>query len=149
MDSKEQVRFSSAEISLVVHATENKDNILESIAAGISINQERFKEQTHEGHFGNKIVLMTAILTSQEANNLAVKLLSDLNSTDRSSLLNNFSQYIDDRGNLYLRLDKQKLCKGRIALADGDSIRVRFKPVRRYKPRDNMQDYRVLLSSRE
>jgi RNA binding exosome subunit len=72
-----------------------------------------------------------------------------LNSADRQHLSDMIDEYSDERGNLYLRLDKQRLCQGKATLAEADSVRFKFKPVRRYKPSGNIDSYRGLLSSIE
>ncbi|HET7283946.1 MAG TPA: RNA-binding domain-containing protein, partial [Nitrososphaeraceae archaeon] len=65
---------------------------------------------------------------------------------DKHLLSNLFDKYIDEKGNLYIRLDKQRICNGKVSLSESDSIRVRFRPVRRYKPSSTLQNYRGLLT---
>ena len=143
------IRFSSAEINIVVHATENENKILHSLYDVLSIPAEKFSCSVSEGHWGNKILTLTATIDSQGAKDLILKIMSLLNSLDRYHLSNFFDKYVDEKGNLYIRLDKQRICKGRISLSESDSIRIRFRPVRRYKPSSNLQNYRVLLASGE
>jgi RNA binding exosome subunit len=56
-------------------------------------------------------------------------------------------QFSDEKGNLYLRLDKQRLCQGKISVSTGDSIRIKFRPVKRYRPTSNVETYRGLFTS--
>jgi RNA-binding protein len=72
-----------------------------------------------------------------------------LSSADREELSRNLREYSDEKGSLYLRLDKQKICHGKVSLSETDAIRVRFKPIKRYKPSGNIESYRGLLSSTE
>ena len=143
----DDIRFSSAEINIVVHATENENKILHSLFDVLSIPSEKFSYSFSEGHWGNKILVLTATIDGQVAKDLILKIISLLNSVDRYHLSNFFDKYVDEKGNLYIRLDKQRICKGRISLSERDSIRIRFRPVRRYKPSSNLQNYRVLLAS--
>jgi RNA-binding protein len=145
----DDIRFSSAEINIVVHATENENKILHSLYDVLSIPAEKFSYSFSEGHWGNKILVLTATIDGQVAKDLVLKIISLLNSVDRYHLSNFFDKYVDEKGNLYIRLDKQRICKGRISLSERDSIRIRFRPVRRYKPSSNLQNYRVLLASSE
>jgi len=146
MAAIDDIRFSSAEINIVVHATENEKKILDSLYDILSIPAEKFSCSGSEGHWGNKILILTATIDGQVAKDLILKIISLLNSVDRYHLSNFFDKYVDEKGNLYIRLDKQRICKGRISLSDMDSIRIRFRPVKRYKPSSNLQNYRVLLA---
>ena len=142
----DDIRFSSAEINIVVHATEDENKILHSLFDVLSIPSEKFSYSFSEGHWGNKISILTATVDGQVAKDLILKIISLLNSVDRYHLSNFFDKYVDEKGNLYIRLDKQRICKGRISLSESDSIRIRFRPIRRYKPSSNLQNYRVLLT---
>ena len=146
MAAVDDIRFSSAEINIVVHATENEKKILDSLYGILSISAEKFISSVSDGHWGNKISILTATIDGQVAKELILKIISLLNSIDRYHLSNFFDKYVDEKGNLYIRLDKQRICKGRISLSDMDSIRIRFRPVKRYKPSSNLQNYRVLLA---
>ncbi|MDQ3868593.1 MAG: hypothetical protein M3250_03440 [Thermoproteota archaeon] len=143
------ITFSTAQISVIVHATENEDKILQSIDDVLSVSPNRFSSNTSEGHWGNKILILSAVIASAEANSLVSKILSGLNKIDRHSLSDFFDNYIDEKGNLYIRLDKQRICQGRTSLSDNDSIRIRFRPVRKYKPSRTLESYRRLLTSSE
>jgi RNA binding exosome subunit len=149
MTSEDNIRFSTAEISIIVHATENQDKILQSINDVLYISPDRFSTTSSEGHWGNKILLLSVVIGSTEANSLIARILSGLNKIDRHSLSDFFDNYIDEKGNLYIRLDKQRICQGRTSLSDNDSVRIRLRPVRRYKPTKILENYRRLLISSE
>jgi RNA binding exosome subunit len=134
MIRNESVNFSAAEISIIVHATEEKDKILEYFSSTLSVSPDSFSIGFAEGHWGNKIVLLTSILSKNEANSLYVKIKSCLSDTD-VALLSNFFDFYDEKGNLYIRLDKQRVCRGRVSLSEGDSIRIKFKSILTYEPR--------------
>ncbi len=142
----EEIRFSAAEANLVLHATEDHDKVLQSIDKVLSIPASSFAGTNSDGHFGNKIVLFKSTLSSKEASDLALRILSLLNRIDRQQLYDRLEDYCDEKGNLYLRLDKQRICQGKVSLSESDAIRIRFKPIRRYKPSGNIDTYRGLLS---
>jgi RNA-binding protein len=143
------LKFSAAEVNLLLHATEDGGRVLQSIQDLLSVPSERFSSEPSEGHYKNRILLLKAMLPSREAGDLATRIMSLLNSADRDLLSRALPEYSDEKGNLYLRLDKQKMCHGKVSLSETDAIRIRFKPVKRYRPSGNLESYRGLLSSTE
>ncbi|HEX6067368.1 MAG TPA: RNA-binding domain-containing protein [Nitrososphaera sp.] len=142
----EEPRFSAAEVDIVLHATEDQEKVLAAVEKALGVSATDFAGEQAEGHFGNRIVLMKATVASKDAGALAAKIMSSLNRPDRQELADHIGEYSDDKGNLYLRLDKQRICQGRVSLAESDAVRVRFRPVRRYRPSGNVETYRGLLS---
>ncbi len=146
MSEQDSLKFSAAEINLVLHATEDEDRVLKAIEDVLQVQSKRFSSSYSEGHFKNRIVLQKAILSSQEAGSLAKRIISLLNSTERGHLSRLVHEYSDEKGNLYIRLDKQRICQGRVSLSESDAIRIRFKPVKRYKPSGAIQGYAGLFN---
>jgi RNA binding exosome subunit len=146
---EEDLKFSAAEVDLLLHATEDAGKVLQSIQNVLSVPSERFSTTPSEGHYNNKILLLKAMLSSQEAVELALRIMSLLNRSDRDHLSSLLPEYSDEKGNLYLRLDKQLICHGKVSLSERDSIRVRFRPVKRYRSSGNLESYRGLFSSTE
>ena len=132
MDLEKAQQFSTADVSIIIHATEDENKILDAISTTLSINAEKFSYMESAGHWKNKILLLTGNLESQEANELAQKILSSLSSFERDQISTSYDSSIDEKGNLYLRLDKQKICQGRISLSASDSVRIKLKPVIRF-----------------
>jgi RNA-binding protein len=137
MDFEKLPSFFAADVSVIIHATEDKNKILESICGIFSIDANRFRHTELVGHWGNRISLLTGSLESVEANRLVQKILLSLSSVEKNQLLTSSHSFIDEKGNLYLRLDKQRICQKRISLSETDSIRLRFKPARRFKVNSN------------
>ena len=130
MIQNENVNFSAAEIKIIVHATEEKDSILEHINCALNVPPNSFSAVKTQGHWGNEILLLTGILSKNEANSLYRKV--------EASLLENYdelSNFYDEKGNLYVRLDKQRLCRGKLSISENDSIRIRFRNVMTYGSR--------------
>ena len=142
----DELKFSSAEVNVVLHATEGREKVLTSIENAIAVPAASFSGESSEGHFGNKIALLRATVASEEAAILAARIMSALNSADRQELADNMEKYSDEKGNLYLRFDKQRICRGKLSLAEADAVRIKFRPVRRYRPSRNFEAYRRLLS---
>jgi RNA-binding protein len=141
MSEEGSLKFSAAEINIVLHATEDEGRVLKAIEDVLLVPSERFSSSPSEGHYKNKILLQRAILSSHEAGSLAKRVISLLNSADREHLSRLVHEYSDEKGNLYIRLDKQRMCQGRVSLSETDAIRIRFKPVKRYKPSGAIQGY--------
>jgi RNA binding exosome subunit len=141
MSEEGSLKFSAAEINVVLHATEDEGKVLKAIEDVLLVPSKRFSSSPSEGHYKNKILLQKAILSSHEAGSLAKRLISLLNSADREHLSRLVQEYSDEKGNLYIRLDKQRMCQGRVSLSETDAIRIRFKPVKRYKPSGAIQGY--------
>ena len=133
MDLENAHPFSAADVSIIIHATEDENKILDAIGSILSIDTDRFSHMESTGHWRNRISLLTGNLETDEANRLAQKILSSLSSAERDQ----FS--IDEKGNLFLRLDKQRICQGRISLSESDSIRVKFKRVMRFNGNRNFE----------
>jgi RNA binding exosome subunit len=147
--SEGNLKFSAAELNLVIHATEDEGKVLQSIEDILSVPTDCFISSSSEGHFKNEIKLLKGMIPAEQARDLALRIMSLLNRSDREQLSRRLHEYSDEKGNLYLRLDKQRLCQGKVSLSETDSIRIRFKPVKRYKPAGNIESYRGLLSSTE
>lgn len=147
MSEQDSLKFSAAEINLVLHATEDEDRVLKAIEDVLLVQSKRFSSSHLEGHFKNRIVLQKAILSSHEAGSLAKRVISLLNSADREHLSRSIHEYSDEKGNLYIRLDKQRMCHARVSLSEIDAIKIRFKPVKRYKPSSAFQGYGSLFDS--
>jgi RNA-binding protein len=148
MSEQGNLNFSVAEVNLVLHATEDGGKVLQAIQDVLLVPSERFASSPSEGHYKNRILLLKAILSSQEAGRLASRIISLLNSTDREQLSNLLHEYSDEKGNLYIRLDKQRMCQGRVSLSETDAIRMRFRPVKRYnKSWRSAESYRSLFQA--
>src|ERR671914_2884076 len=145
MSEEDSIKFSAAEINLVLHATEDEGKVLKAIEDTLLVPSKRFSSSPSEGHYKNKILLHKAVLSSHEAGSLAARVISLLNSADREHLSRSIHEYSDEKGNLYIRLDKQRMCRGKVYLSETDAIRIRFKPVKRYKPPGVLQGYATLF----
>jgi RNA-binding protein len=134
MIQNENVDFSAAEIKIIVHATEETDSILEHLNSTLDVPPDTFSIVKTEGHWGNEILLLTGVLSKNGANSLYRKL--------EASLVENYDEllpnFFDEKGNLYIRLDKQRLCRGKVSISESDSIRIRFRNVTTYGSRKSI-----------
>ena len=122
------LQFLSSYIDIVVHATEDKNRITNSVLSTLEISHTvKFKEIEYEGHWGNKIFRLTTEIKKKDAQTLIKKILMSLSFIDKENLLNNLDKYIDEKGNLHLRLDKQRICKNKISLSETEGVKIKFK----------------------
>jgi RNA binding exosome subunit len=139
------VRFASADIELIVHATESMEKVLDAVNSNL-LDTSEFTATKLTGHFGNEIILLRCTLTAEKATHLAYKLLSSLSYEDIMHLYNNFTLYTD-KGLFYIRLSKQDMIKGKIILSQTDSIRIRFK-IAGGMQKTILEDLRYMLINR-
>ncbi len=140
--------FVSAELNVIVHATEDKDIIIDSIKNVLSLDTEKIEITNSEGHWGNQILLMKLMVFGHNSSDLIKKIVQGLGYYDKENL-SKIENFVDEKGYLYIRLDKQKLCRKKIRLGEIDSIRLRFKPVRKFKSPDILDEYRRFFLSIE
>ena len=144
---QESIKFSGAEANVVVHATEDKDRILAAIQSQLNLPADSFIESIADGHYKNKILMLKAVFSSEEAGQLASRMAAKLSSSDREEIWHNIRQLSDEKGNLFLRIDKQRLCQGKVSITSADSLRIKFKPIKRYRPASSLESYRGLFTS--
>ena len=121
------LQFLNSNIDIVIHATEDKYIILEAVLTNLEIPIEKFEEIEYEGHWGNKILRLSTEINKNDNHILIEKILKKLSFLDKENLLSNLDKHIDEKGNLYLRIDKQKICKNKISLSDTEGIKFKFK----------------------
>jgi RNA binding exosome subunit len=77
------LQFLSSTIDIVVHATEDKNIITNSLLSSLEISHvDKFKEIEFEGHWGNKILRLTAEIKQKDAQTLIKKILMSLSFID-------------------------------------------------------------------
>ncbi|MFB5600998.1 MAG: RNA-binding domain-containing protein [Nitrososphaeraceae archaeon] len=122
------IEFLSSQIDVICHATEDKEKIIGSIKNILFISEDKFQEIEYEGHWGNKILKISAPLNKKESSMMVKRILEKINFTDRQTLLSNLENHIDEKGNLFLRLDKQKICRNKLFLTENEGIKIKVKP---------------------
>ena len=119
------MKAKSAEVSFHVHLTEDRGKVDSALKELLGV--EAPNSVTLYGHNGNMIVEGRAALGQPEADRLLERVLKGLGPADRARLLGQLGMHIDERGTLFIRLDKQGLVVGRLQLGERDPVRLRFK----------------------
>ena len=121
--------FSSVDISILVHATEDENKILNLVLDNfkLSINVVTINCVKTEGHWKNPIMRLN-ISKSSDIDCLYTNLYNQLRITYGSEDLDQYlKNNLDEKGSVYIRLDKQKLCARAFLLSDKDAVRMIFK----------------------
>ena len=145
-DARDPIELGGATISVVIHATEDKDKVISKIVKVLSLNSARFQEFNTRGHWGNQIVLLNLSLGQTLAGKILKTIYTSLGNNKKTAFLSSLEQSIDEKYNLYIRIDKQSICREEISLSDQDSIKIKFRPSK-FRQSNKSETYRELLSS--
>jgi len=120
------------DIRVFAHATEDLDKVLtaaRNVLPSERIDSIIFRKTNLAGHHGNPIVLLeTRIKEKDVVQAVFEKLSSGLNALDKEQLNSEIAQHLE-KGNLYIRIDKQSAYLNHIKLSTEDPIhfRIHFK----------------------
>ena len=136
----------SVELTTIAHATDDLDKVQSALTAILPDSlkgRQLFTRRHLEGHYGNEIATFEAHLAEpKDIEAFKSFLLQLLPQVERQSILQKLERHIDVDGNLYLRLDKQKMYRGIARLGQEDPIRIRLKFTKfGGKPADLMVEY--------
>jgi RNA binding exosome subunit len=145
-DARDPLELGGATISVVIHATEDKDKVISKIVKVLSLNSARFQEFNTRGHWGNQIVLLKLSLGQTLAGKILKTIYTSLGNNKKTAFLSSLEQSIDEKYNLHVRIDKQSICREEISLSDQDSIKIKFRPSK-FRQSNKSETYRELLSS--
>jgi RNA binding exosome subunit len=111
------------------HATEDIDTVISAVRNILPpriVDAVVFKKTNLSGHHGNPITLIeTRIKDKDGTQEFFGNLSSGLGSSDKRVLCDEVEQHVE-RGNLYVRLDKQSACLGELKLSSTDPIHLRI-----------------------
>jgi RNA binding exosome subunit len=120
------------DIRVFAHATEDEEKVLTAVRNILPEETSRntaFQKTSLTGHHGNPILLFEAKLTDKQTLNCALeKIGAGLTTLDKETLDREIKLHLE-KGNLYLRFDKQSAFQGNIRFSTNDPIhfRIHFK----------------------
>ena len=127
----EEVRISKIIISCFINATENRKKVSDAL---MNLFPEELKEKIRikktnlEGHYGNSITILDAEIDDKKLIELFIKHLSaSLGEKEKKELTREFENYLDDKSNFYIRLDKQLAYMKKICFQQQDPIKIKIK----------------------
>ncbi len=121
--------FSSLDISILAHATEDDNKIIQYILEYFekSSTSKQIKIVKTEGHWKNPITRINITLTKYIDNYFEI-LMNELKGIYGEIEIDLYlKNNVDEKGSIYVRLDKQKFCLGKVRLSDNDSVRIIFR----------------------
>lgn len=133
------------EISSFIHATEDPDKVIaacRNVLPADYAGEIAFERRHLLGHYRNPITLLRArIKRKQVVAAFIENLAGSLSDVEKRFLSSDVSRRIDDKGALYLRLDKQEAFQGQMKLGNMDPIRITLKLFRRRKSLEETIDF--------
>jgi hypothetical protein len=132
-------------INLILHATENKNKVLEKLVDVFHIEQKNFQIEEIPGHFNNPILLISSKLKKKSAENFVKVFFSKIKKTDYQEIFDNVEDYVISSG-LSLRISKQKLISEVLTISKEDSIKININtPV--YVKNETKKIYQELMKN--
>ena len=110
-------------INLILHATENEKKVFEELENNFQIEQSEFEVEEVSGHFNNPILLISSKLKRKTAQNFVSLFFSKMKKEEFEEIFNYVEDYVTSSG-LSLRISKQKLMSGILALSREDTIKI-------------------------
>ncbi len=117
------------EVRVFAHATESQAKVETATKNLFPLSLKEtivFEKNTLTGHHSNPIILLTAKLTDRKLLPDALnKIGSELSALDREQLNQDIKLHLD-KGNLYLRFDKQAAFLGKAKMSQNDPIHLKI-----------------------
>lgn len=104
-------------IQALCHATEDEERVLKALHT----LYPTFEKHKATGYFGNPISVLSVRITRRKE---ITRVLQALKEHCSGQLSSDIERRMDERGNLYIRLDKQELYQGSIAVRDSGEIKI-------------------------
>ncbi|MHA7646561.1 RNA-binding domain-containing protein [Nitrosopumilus sp. S4] len=125
-------------IDVIVHATEDISKIFKSFEL-FDLEEEDFEIKETLGYFDNPIKILNAKLTKKNAQKFMNKLVRLLSKDQINELIDEIEERtVDSR--FHMRLDKQELIKGNLAIKEKDTIKIKIHtPI--YNKKDTIKSF--------
>jgi len=129
IDLSSKVPIAYIDVRVFVHATEDMDKVAKAVYNTLPTelaDEIVFKKTNLKGYYRNPIVLLETRIKKRDATKAVFgKLASGLSSLDKELLNNEIRQRLN-KGNLFIRLDKQSACLNELELRSEDPIHFRI-----------------------
>ncbi|HII84162.1 MAG TPA: RNA-binding protein [Methanobacterium subterraneum] len=109
-----------------VYGTENEEKVREALFTLLPTAQP-IKEIT-EGYHKNQVIILQGKITKKRETKDFLEKLRALKPSSKKRILRELEDKMDDRGNLFLRFDKQRAYLGDFKIVEhGDSLHLKLK----------------------
>ncbi len=122
------------EVSLYLHATEDEEKVMRSVEEALGIPRSDFYVSRASGHYGNPVTIFRAILEGERALEALGRLVARMDEGERRALGHYAREAVDERGRVYIRLDKQGLVLGKVRIGRRDPVELVISSPRRDEP---------------
>lgn len=127
MSTKPSIAY--IDIRVFAHATEDPTKVQTAVQNLLPAELAQtlvFEKTNCTGHHGNPIILFTSKLTDKKLLPSSIEKFSkDLSALDKEELNRNIKLHLD-KGNLYLRFDKQSAFLGALKFSQNDPIHIKI-----------------------
>ena len=110
-------------INLILHATEDENKVLEKLEENFGIEQKDFQIEQIPGHFNNPILLISSKLKRKSAHSFVSLFFSKMKKDEFQEIYDDVDDFVTSSG-LSLRISKQKIVSGIIAISKEDTIKI-------------------------
>lgn len=132
-------------VEVIIHATEDRKKILDSIFELFEIKKDEFNEERLVGHFENPILLLKTKLTKKRAQEFIHRVISKISKVQMNEFFDNIDMHFEGSA-LFLRISKQDIVRKTVNLQQNNAIKIKISmPV--YKKSDLVKNYMELLKS--
>ena len=129
IDLSSKVPIAYIDVRVFAHATEDIDKVVKAVYNTLPTelaDEIVFKKTNLKGYYRNPIVLLETRIKKRDATKAVFgKLASGLSSLDKELLNNEIRQRLN-KGNLFIRLDKQSAYSNELKLRSDDPIHFRI-----------------------
>jgi len=137
------------DISCFVHATEDLEKVMKAMKNAVPTDYAEsisFVKSNLKGEYGNPIILFKSRIEDKTiAESVLRHVSSQLSTLDKEKLLQDLDLHLE-KGNLYIRLDKQAALRGDLRLWTGDPLhlRIRFRKSKNEELMEILKDFGLL-----
>ena len=137
------VNHTEVTTEIIIHATEDKKKIFDSIYEVFEIKEDEFIQERLEGHYGNPILMISIKLGKKRAEEFIKKLISKVSKSQMNEFLENIDTCFEG-SSLFMRISKKDLVRKSISLQQNDALKIKIStPV--YKKSELVKTYLKLL----
>ncbi len=109
-----------------VYGTENEEKVKNAIKT--LFPNSLIQSEVTEGHYKTPVLILHDKIDKKRDIKNFIKILNNIGSYDKKRILKDLDKKMDDKGNFFLRFDKQKAYLGELEVVEhGDSIHVKIK----------------------
>ena len=112
-----------AAIDVIVHSTEDASRIIQSLADVLGLDPDGIAIHHTKGYFGNPITVLGYRLARSQAAEFVKRLMGLVSGEQLDTLASQIPERTAD-SRFHMRLDKQELVRGVVAVSDDGAVKI-------------------------